>query len=157
MAPPQGKAFRLVRELRAFRKVFLQPGESAGVEFTLCRRAFAYYNVNTSDWFVEGGEYGIEVGVSSRDIRLHAGLTLPGDEGKAPDLRGTAPAYYDLSGGMNVSAEQFEALYGRPVTPWHAVRPFTRNTTLSELQTHPMGAAIVEQVKQGIAAAFAGR
>lgn len=121
----------------------------------LCR-AFAYYNVNTSDWFVEGGEYGSEIGSSSRDIRLHAGLTLPGDEGEAPDLRETAPAYYDLSGGLNVSAEQFEALYGRPVTPWHAVRPFTRNTTLSELQTHPMGAAIVEQVKQGIAAAFAG-
>ena len=47
-------------------------------------------------------------------------------------------------------------MYGRPVTPWHTVRPFTRNTTLSELQTHPMGAAIVEQVKQGMAAAFAG-
>ena len=42
VAPPQGKAFRPVRELRAFRKVFLQPGESAGVYFTLCRRAFAY-------------------------------------------------------------------------------------------------------------------
>ena len=156
VAPPQGKAFRPVRELRAFRKVFLQPGESAGVDFTLCRRAFAYYNVNTSGWFVEGGEYGIEVGSSSRDIRLHAGFTLPGDEGEAPDLRGTAPAYYDLSNGLNVPAEQFEAVYGRPVTPWHAVRPFTRNTTLSELKTHPMGAAIVEQVKQGMASFFSG-
>ena len=156
VAPPQGKAFRPVRELRAFRKVFLQPGESAGVDFTLCRRAFAYYNVNTSDWFVEGGEYGIEVGVSSRDIRLHAGLTLPGDEGEAPDLRETAPAYYDLSGGLDVPAEQFEAVYGRPVTPWHEVRPFTRNTTLSELQIHPMGAAMVEQMKQGMTATLSG-
>ena len=40
--------------------------------------------MNTSDWFVEGGEYGSEIGSSSRDIRLHAGLTLPGDEGEAP-------------------------------------------------------------------------
>lgn len=81
---------------------------------------------------------------------------LPGDEGEAPDLRGTAPAYYDLSGGLTVPAEQFEAVYGRPVTPWHTVRPFTRNTTLSELRAVPMGAALVERVQQGMAAVFSG-
>ena len=80
----------------------------------------------------------------------------PATRAKPPDLRETAPAYYDLSGGLTVPAEQFEAVYGRPVTPWHTVRPFTRNTTLSELQNHPMGAAIVEQVKQGMAAVFSG-
>ena len=156
VAPPQGKAFRPVRELRAFRKVFLQPGESAPVDFTLCRRAFAYYNVNTSGWFVEGGKYAIEIGSSSRDLRLRAEVVLPGEEGEAPDLHNTAPAYYDLSGGLNVPEEQFEAVYGRPVTPWHDVRPFTRNTTLSELQIHPMGAALVEQMKQGMTATLSG-
>ena len=92
-----------------------------------------------------------------RELRAFRKVFLqPGDEGEAPDLRGTAPAYYDLSGGLDVPTEQFEAVYGRPVTPWHEVRPFTRNTTLSELQIHPMGAAMVEQMKQGMTATLSG-
>ena len=34
------------------------------------KRAFAYYNTEIDDWYVESGEYDILVGASSRDIRL---------------------------------------------------------------------------------------
>lgn len=157
VAPPESAAFKPVRELRDYRKVFLNPGESKTVGFRLDCRAFAYYHPGISDWFVESGVYQIELGSSSRDIRLTAPLTIRSAQaGEAPDYRETAPAYYDLRQGMRATKEQFEALLGAPVVPWHSPRPFTRNSTLGELQTSPMGAMLVEQIKQGAQGAFGG-
>ena len=65
-----GEVRRPIRELRAFEKIALQPGEKKTVTFTLGKRAFAYYEPKCGDWFVESGEYAVEIGESSRDIRV---------------------------------------------------------------------------------------
>ena len=62
--------FRPVRELKGFEKVFLAPGETKTVTFTLGKRAFAYWNVQLHDWHVESGEFAIEICRSSRDVAL---------------------------------------------------------------------------------------
>ena len=69
-------AVRPVRELKAFRKVELQPGESKEVSFTLCKRAFATWRSEIHDWFVESGEFSIEVGDSSACLPLKATVTV---------------------------------------------------------------------------------
>ena len=61
---------RPVRELKGFEKITLKPGESKIVSFTLDKRAFAYWEPKIHDWFVESGDFRIEIGESSRDIRL---------------------------------------------------------------------------------------
>ncbi len=61
---------RPVRELRGFEKVSLKAGETKTVSFTIGKRAFAYYNTEISDWYVESGDYNIEVGSSSRNIQF---------------------------------------------------------------------------------------
>lgn len=155
VAPPDGAAFRPVRELRDYAKVFLQPGESKKVTFLLDRRSFAYYNPGISDWFVESGVYQIELGASSRDIRLSAPLTVcSAQSGAAPDLRESAPAYYDLKNGISVPGEQFEALLGAPVQPWHAPRPFTRNSTLGELECCARGAQFAAEIRRSLSGSF---
>lgn len=70
VAPKTEGVIRPVRELKGFEKIALQPGESRKVSFTLSKRAFAYWNCEISDWHVLTGTYGIDVGSSSRDIRL---------------------------------------------------------------------------------------
>ena len=67
---------RPVRELRGFAKIYLEPGEEKEISFLLSRRDFAYYEVRIHDWFVESGEYTIEIGNSSRDIRLAGSVTM---------------------------------------------------------------------------------
>jgi len=62
---------RPLKELKGFKKVFLQPGEKQMVSITLNPNAFAYYDVDKKGWVVEKGEYKILVGSSSRDIRLN--------------------------------------------------------------------------------------
>ena len=109
-------AFRPEKELKGFKKVFLAPGEEATVTLELSKRAFAYYNVNIHDWHVEGGDFNILVGASSRDIRLEGTLRVTSTvkDVEIPDLSKTAPCYYTAD-VQHVSDADFEALLGRPI------------------------------------------
>lgn len=69
---------RPVRELRDFQKIELKPGAEKIVCFTLNRHAFAYYEPLVHDWYVESGSYAVEIGASSRDIRLEMSVQVNG-------------------------------------------------------------------------------
>jgi beta-glucosidase len=66
----ESSVVRPIKELKGFEKVSLEPNETKTVEFTLSKRAFAYYNVDIKDWHVESGKFNILIGKSSRDIVL---------------------------------------------------------------------------------------
>jgi beta-glucosidase len=67
---------RPLKELKGFKKVELNPGESKQVEFQLDQRALSFYDPDQKQWVAEPGEFEILVGSSSRDIHLKARLTL---------------------------------------------------------------------------------
>ncbi len=69
---------RPIRELKGFDKVFLAPGEEKELRFILDKRAFAYYEPKLHDWFVESGRFFVEIGASSRDIRLSGEVNVTG-------------------------------------------------------------------------------
>ena len=69
---------RPVRELKAFEKVYLEPGQTKTVIFTLDKRAFSYFDMGINDWFVESKDYEISLGSSSRDLRLCAVVAVKG-------------------------------------------------------------------------------
>lgn len=70
VAPKGGTIIRPVRELRAFEKIALAPGETKTVTFTLDKRAYAYWSTETHDWHVESGEYEIQIGKNAQEIGL---------------------------------------------------------------------------------------
>jgi beta-glucosidase len=67
---------RPVRELKGFAKVALNPGETKTVTFTLTPRDLAYFDVAGHQWKSDAGDYQIQIGASSRDLRLTAPLRL---------------------------------------------------------------------------------
>ncbi len=69
---------RAPKELRAFQKVSLNPGETKEVELKLDARSFSFYDVSIHDWAIEDGEYEIYAAASSRDIRLEGKLQVKG-------------------------------------------------------------------------------
>lgn len=75
VADLESTAIRPVKELKNFEKVYLEPGETKTVTMTLDKRAFAYYEPRIKDWYVEGGEFEIMAGKSSRDIVLSEKIT----------------------------------------------------------------------------------
>ncbi|GCE31067.1 beta-glucosidase [Dictyobacter alpinus] len=64
------------KELKAFAKVQLEPGETKPVTFTLGRDALAYYDDLTHQWIAEAGDFEILVGSSAQDIHARATFTL---------------------------------------------------------------------------------
>ena len=69
--------FRPYHELRAFTKSpVLKPGDRKSVQFELDHRAFAVWDIGTSGWVVEAGDYEIQIGSSSQDIRLKTSISF---------------------------------------------------------------------------------
>ncbi|MEO6613273.1 MAG: glycoside hydrolase family 3 C-terminal domain-containing protein [Chitinophagaceae bacterium] len=64
------------KELKAFQKVMLNPGESKNVQISLDENAFQYYSDVENKWVLENGEFGIQVGSSSKNIQLNGKLKI---------------------------------------------------------------------------------
>ncbi len=60
---------RPLRELKNFAKVYLAPSETKTVTMTLTKDDFSYYSVQNKSFVVDNGNYKVELGVSSRDIK----------------------------------------------------------------------------------------
>ncbi len=103
--------FRPRRELKGFCKIFIKSGESASVKIPFDEFTFRYFNVKTGKWEIEGGDYTVEIGASSEDIRLTDRITLDGSTEVLPYERDELSAYF--SGNVNgVTDAQFKVLLG---------------------------------------------
>lgn len=74
--PKDSAQGRPMHELKAFTKVFLKPGEEKKIEIMLDSRDFTYYDMKGHEFVVEPCEYEIQIGASSRDIRLSESITI---------------------------------------------------------------------------------
>ena len=127
IAAPQDGIHRPVRELKAFDKVFLQPGECKTVSFTLNRRSFALWQ---DGWKVPAGTYTVQVGGSS------AQLEVAGDEIAVPAWQ--AGSWYERCQGAPSQAD-WEAMMGVTYTPTAAKKgEFTMNHSVMEMKDHSL-------------------
>ncbi|MCM1185621.1 MAG: glycoside hydrolase family 3 C-terminal domain-containing protein [Lachnoclostridium sp.] len=69
---------RPVKELKAYEKVFLQPGETKKVIVELPERAFAFYDVGQKAFKVESGTFLLQVGNASDHCTLQAEVEIGG-------------------------------------------------------------------------------
>ena len=70
------KIKRPVCELRGFRKVSLEPGESRIVTFTLDKHAFAHWDMAAHSWRVAGGEYAVRIQTSAETVVLEQKVSV---------------------------------------------------------------------------------
>lgn len=64
-----GSIARPVEELKDFKKIMLQAGQSKTIIFTIDKEKLSFFNQQLK-WAAEPGEFEIMIGASSRDIRL---------------------------------------------------------------------------------------
>ena len=67
---------RPVKELKGFKKVWLEPGEQKDVDMTIDNNALAYYDETTGTWKSEDGEFDALVGNASDNIMLKSRFML---------------------------------------------------------------------------------
>jgi len=61
---------RPVRELKNFEKIFLKAGEIKRVSFQITEDNLSFFSSKQNKWVLESGEFEVQIGSSSRDIRL---------------------------------------------------------------------------------------
>ncbi|MDD4839229.1 MAG: glycoside hydrolase family 3 C-terminal domain-containing protein [Clostridia bacterium] len=157
VADKETTLFRPKKELKAFKKVFLEAGKSVTIEFELNDRSFAYYNTAISDWHIESGDFDILVGASSQDIKLSATVNVISNnpDAQIPDYHNCSPYYYNVSETENpqkrIPHEQFESVYGGPMvenTPFQKGE-FTINNTVEQIAVTGLGKFIYRIIYHG--------
>ena len=78
------------KELRAFQKVALSPGEEKTVTFRLSKRDFAYYDTAVRAWSVRSGDFDILAGGSSRNLPLKTTVAVEATNIRYPQLSRTS-------------------------------------------------------------------
>ncbi|MFJ3394586.1 glycoside hydrolase family 3 C-terminal domain-containing protein [Leifsonia aquatica] len=85
VALPGSAVTRPVRELKGFANAAIAAGATERVVIEIPADDLAYYDTDLAGWIVEGGDYVVSVGASSRDLRGSATVSIAGD-GKAVPL-----------------------------------------------------------------------
>lgn len=136
--------FKPESELRAFRKVYLKAGEETVVTLSCALSELSFWNIKTNSWTLENGEYTIEVGASSEDIRLTAPLTV------AEGVTATSP-YPDsvnekMKGAKPVDNAAFADLLGTPLPDEPPVLPLTMESRFCDFRKTFMGRILYNAV-----------
>ena len=154
IAAPEGGIFRPAKELKGFERVELEPGESKTVTFILDDRSFAIW---ADGWKIPGGTYKVQVGASSRDIRLEQTIQVAGEELPAPVWQ--KDSWYETLSDKP-SREEWEKLMGHPVAivPELKKGQFDMDSTCMEMKDHSIMMKIQYKVTEGIVAkGFGGK
>ncbi|MHC4790117.1 MAG: glycoside hydrolase family 3 C-terminal domain-containing protein, partial [Planctomycetota bacterium] len=66
------------KKLREFKRITLDTGRTKMVSFELSNEDFSYWDENIKDWHIEPGQFEIQIGTSSTDIKLKTLITASG-------------------------------------------------------------------------------
>jgi len=78
IADPESTLRKPPKELKGFRKVAVDPGQTVTVELRIDARSLAHYDPALARWCVEPGSFEVLVGTSSADLPLAAMLKAVG-------------------------------------------------------------------------------
>ena len=142
---PEKECYRPIRELRDFCRVSLKKGEEKRVSFTLSERDFSIYD---GGWKVIGGEYSVEIGSSSRDIRVRGKIVIDGEEISEKYI---GDSWYTFPVGKP-SKEDFEQLIGRKVMEYKTAEKgsYTMDNSAMEMKDHSLIMKIQYKVTENI-------
>ena len=136
--------FKPESELRAFAKVYLKAGEKKAVSLSFDLFGLAFWNVGRNAWTLENGEYTVEVGASSEDIRLTAPLTVTeGVTAKSPYLDNINEK---MNGAKTIDNTVFADLLGTPLPEDEPALPLTMESRFCDFQKTFMGRILYNAV-----------
>ncbi|MDO5558138.1 MAG: glycoside hydrolase family 3 N-terminal domain-containing protein [Oscillospiraceae bacterium] len=123
-----------VKELKAFEKVWLEPGEKKTVSFTLGKKAFASFDMDHDKWIAEDGYYDILIADSSDEncIRESGRVYLESENEYSYGLNSTIKVlseHPELAGALH-------KLCDNTGTEWQIIKTnyqYTPNKTLKNL------------------------
>ncbi|MCJ8314466.1 MAG: glycoside hydrolase family 3 C-terminal domain-containing protein [Saccharospirillaceae bacterium] len=134
---------RPLKELKGYKKLWLESGEPKEIEIELNKRDFSYWSTAQNKWVAPSGNYKIYVGASIEDIRATQLITINADlENTHRDEN--LSAYFTPQDNV-FSEKDFTALLGKDIPRPIDVRPFTHNSTLGEITVTATGKKVFDE------------
>ena len=115
VSQPNAPVIRPLKELKGYTKVFLQPGEKQTVTVSLDSSSFAYFKLNQNGFGMDYAKFIIQVGASSRDIRLKDSLTFTDPGNMIPEIMNLTPPNNSLL-VISLELEKFSVNFNRAFT-----------------------------------------
>ena len=147
VAAPQNGIHRPIRELKGYKKIFLQPDEAQTVTFTLSDRSFAVWQ---DGWKVPAGTYTVYV------AGLSAQTEIDGEAIAVPAYQ--KGSWYETCNGKP-NQKDWEAMLGRKyIPPVLKKGSFTMDNTVMEMKDYSLIMKIMfKAVEATIAKGFGGK
>ncbi len=122
------------KELKNYVKVGLNPLEEKEICFPINADYFEFYDLDSHDFVVSGGEYELLIGSSSWDIKLRI------------DYKVDAKEYHSINTNYNtfknideITLNDFAKLYGKSPELIYVTKPYTINSTMAEIKNTFVG------------------
>lgn len=144
---PKSAVFKPEKELCAFKKVYLNAGESKRVKLTFSVSDLKYYNVNLSRGVLEEGEYAVQVCSDCATVRLLKSVYLAGEDVPSPYQTEVSAAY--CGGNLaNIDNATFEKMSGLKIPPAPPKKPITIESQFTDLRQTFFGRILYSAVMQ---------
>ncbi|MFC8127818.1 glycoside hydrolase family 3 C-terminal domain-containing protein [Streptomyces sp. NPDC057302] len=161
VAAPGERVRRPVRELKGFATVWITPGETQNVTVRISRADLAYFDTAADTWLVEDADHRIDIGASSRDIRLSATVPVTGDaHAEQPDADSTVEVWLAHPvGGPAIEAllrrvqKTMGDAYPKEGSPRHRMVANMRLSQLAGLPIVPLGFDDVQELVETVRSA----
>ncbi|MDE7300536.1 MAG: glycoside hydrolase family 3 C-terminal domain-containing protein [Clostridia bacterium] len=135
---PETDLFKPEKQLKAFKKVYLQAGESSECELEFDLDDLKYYNVAEKRWVLEDGTYSVQICSDCLTVLLDAPLKLEGERLPCPYPEEVNKIYSsgDISG---VTDKIFTEMSGLQVPEQPRIKPITMESRFTDFKTTPLG------------------
>lgn len=141
---------RPLKELKAFKKVFVQPNEEKNIEITLDRHSFEIFDIASDNYLVESGAYQLYLAKNSEEIVETIEIEVASSDkcvGDSKEMLEYIPQNNEFS------YEKFEKIYGTPILPVKQKTKkgeFTDQNCLCEIAEHSLLARFILWCIRGI-------
>ena len=85
---PKGSVPRAVRELKAFKRVYLEKREKKLISFALNEKDFAYYDEKMHSWYAPKGTYNVVVSTDCTNTKLAMAIDITPQKGQHSEITG---------------------------------------------------------------------
>lgn len=138
--------YKAEKELRAFTKVYLNPGESKTATLSFQKSDLAYFDIKIGSFILENGVYEIQIGSSSKNIHLVSSLKISTEfEQTSPYSENINEIYKNLE-FKKITNQVFEEMSGEKISPQLPALPLHFESRFTDFQLTFMGRILFNAV-----------
>jgi len=142
---PQSDVFKPIKELRAFRKVYLRYGEQKTVTLKVDIESLRYYHTGVQRWVLENGIYEFQLCRDCTSVIWSEHVMLKGEDIDSPYSHEAILAYKDAD-ISKMTDDAFEAMSGIKIPELPHKFPITMNSRFTDLQQTFFGRILFKAV-----------